>query len=288
MPASMTAFSRQERQGEWGALTVELRSVNHRYLDISLRLPEELRSLEPKLRERLNARLARGKIDCQVRYQAPDTATGELVVNRELVSRLAHASREIDGMLYDPAPVSSLDVLRWPGVLTTPEADAERLRGEALASLEDAIGELIAMRRREGERIRDLIELRCSEVDVRVEEVRALMPEIRQRWRDRLLARLEEVRAELDDSRLEQEMAIFAQKLDVSEELDRLQAHLAEVRQVSTQDKPIGRRLDFLMQELNREANTLGSKSADARTSRAAVDLKVLIEQMREQVQNVE
>lgn len=288
MPASMTAFSRQERQGEWGALTVELRSVNHRYLDLSLRLPEELRSLEPKLRERLGARLARGKLDCQVRYQPPEAGSGELQINKELATRIAHASREIDGLLYDPAPVSSLDVLRWPGVLTTRGADAEQVSGAALAALDSALDELIAMRRREGARIRELIGARCDEVAELVRQVREIMPEVSQRWRERLLARLEEVRAEMDNARLEQEMAIFAQKIDISEELDRLQAHLEEVRQVIAQEKPVGRRLDFLMQELNREANTLGSKSVDARTSRAAVDLKVLIEQMREQIQNVE
>lgn len=288
MPASMTAFSRQESQGDWGTLTVELRSVNHRYLDVSLRLPEELRSLEPKLRERLSARVARGKLDCQVRYQPPEAGSGELQINRELATRIAQASREIDGLLYDPAPVSSLEVLRWPGVLATAEADAGCVREAALGAVEAALDELIAMRRREGERIRELVAGRCEEVAELVGQVRDIMPEVRQRWRERLLARLEEVRAELDPARLEQEIAIFAQKIDISEELDRLQAHLEEVRQVITEDKPVGRRLDFLMQELNREANTLGSKSADARTSRAAVDLKVLIEQMREQIQNVE
>lgn len=288
MPASMTAFSRQERQGDWGVLTIELRSVNHRYLDVSLRLPEELRALEPKLRERIARVLARGKVDCQLRYEAPESSNRELVLDKELAARVARATRDIDALLHAPAPISSLDVLRWPGVLVVPAADTERLQAEALALLDAALVDLTAMRRREGQRIREMLETRCAELRRIVAEVQALLPEIRQRWRERLTGRLEEVQGELDPGRLEQEMVIFAQRIDVAEELDRLQAHVQEVLGVLERDEPVGRRLDFLMQELNREANTLGSKSVDARSSRAAVDLKVLIEQMREQVQNVE
>jgi len=288
----MTAFTRKEGDGEWGRLTLELRSVNHRYLETTLRLPEELRALEPRLRERIGARLGRGKVDCNMRYEGPQLQAGELIVNKEFAQGLAHASREVDSMLYNPGPVSSMEVLKWPGVLHAPETDLETLAAAATASLDEALDDLVAARSREGERLKALIEQRCDAVAEVVSQVRQVLPEIQQRLRDRLLARLGEVQseagAEPDNGRLEQEMVYLAQRMDVDEELDRLAAHLDEVRRVLDADEPVGRRLDFLMQELNREANTLGSKSADTRTTRASVDLKVLIEQMREQVQNIE
>ncbi len=288
MLRSMTAFARQEGQGEWGSLALELRSVNHRYLEIALRLPEELRSLEPQLRERIAARLGRGKVDVNLRLQGPTSGAAELVVDKDLAAKVAQASREIDALLYDPAPVNSMDVLRWPGILAARPLDAERLAAQALGLLESGLEELIDTRAREGGKLESFLLARCSEILEAVGRVRALMPEIQAQWGERLRARLQEVRAELDAGRLEQEMVMFAQKSDVSEELDRLEAHVEEVRRVLGQERPVGRRLDFLMQELNREANTLGSKSADARTTRISVDLKVLIEQMREQIQNIE
>jgi uncharacterized protein (TIGR00255 family) len=288
MIRSMTSFARCEALGDWGSLQLELRSVNHRFLELNLRLPEELRVLEPKIRERLNKLLGRGKVDCNVRYQAPANQAGELVINTELVKKLAHASREVDALLYNASPVSSLAVLQWPGVLQAPGLDEGRLRSETLLLLEQAIEELNKNRGREGEKLKGIILKRCEAAAEVVTTVRARLPEVLEGVRNRLRERLAELRQELDTQRLEQEMVIAAQKLDVDEEMDRLETHLAEVRHVFDSDQPVGRRLDFLMQELNREANTLGSKSADSETTRASVELKVLIEQMREQVQNIE
>ncbi len=288
MIRSMTAFARQEVQGEWGALQLELRSVNHRYLEVNPRLPEELRLLEPKIRERIGKSLGRGKVDCTLRYQAPRELAGELAVNMELVKKLAHASREVDGQIYNPAPVNSLDVLRWPGVLESASVDESQLQSEALALLEKALSELNDNRCREGETLRQIILQRCDSAADVVTGVRKRLPEVLAGLRRRLQERLAELRQELDEGRLEQEMVLLAQKLDVDEEMDRLETHLTEVRQVFERNEPVGRRLDFLMQELNREANTLGSKSADSETTKASVELKVLFEQMREQIQNIE
>lgn len=287
MLRSMTAFARHESQGEWGALAIELRSVNHRFLEIVFRLPEELRSLEPALRERFGARLGRGKVDCSIRY-SPPAAGSELQLNGQLAERLAHLSRQVDGYIYDPSPVNSMDILRWPGVLESPRPDLEHVQTELDALVEAALVEFVATREREGGKLGEMIAQRCVAMAEVVVEVRQRLPEVQQRLRERLRERLAEVKADLDESRLEQEMVYFANKLDVSEELDRLETHLAEVERVLGESKPVGRRLDFLLQELNREANTLASKSNDAELTRAAVDLKVYIEQMREQVQNIE
>jgi len=285
----MTAFARQEGDGDWGALQLELRSVNHRYLEVNPRLPEELRQIETKLRERIGKRLGRGKVDCTVRYQPPaSAASGELKLNVELVKQLAHASREVDGHLYNAAPVNSLDVLRWPGVLESVAVDAEQLQQAVMTLLDAALEELDENRCREGDKLKAIILQRCGSAAEVVTAVRQRLPEVLAGVRQRLHERLTELRQELDENRLEQEMVIQAQKLDVDEEMDRLETHLAEVRRVLDRDEPVGRRLDFLMQELNREANTLGSKSADSETTKASVELKVLIEQMREQIQNIE
>ena len=288
MIRSMTAFARQESQGEWGALQLELRSVNHRYLEISPRLPEDLRSLEPKFRERIGQHLARGKVECNLRYQAPQSSEQELPLNLDLVRQLAHASREIDAIIYNPAPINSLEILRWPGVVEALQIDQPQLQAAVLAVLDKALDELNSSREREGASLKALIEQRCDSAEAVVQAVQQRLPAIIDGQRQRLLERLHEIRQHLDPDRLEQEMAMLAQKIDVAEELDRLATHLAEVRRVLNADEPVGRRLDFLMQELNREANTLGSKSIDSETTRASVELKVLIEQMREQVQNIE
>jgi len=288
MIRSMTAFARKENQGEWGSLQLELRSVNHRYLELSPRLPEELRSLEPAVRERVGARLGRGKVDCNVRYQPPQTASGELALNIELVKQLAHASREVDNIIYNPAPVNSLEVMRWPGVLEAPGVDEEQLQVALLGLLDQALDEMNANREREGEKLQGIILQRCDAIEAVVTQVRQRLPEILAALRQRLEDRLGELKQELDPARLEQEMVLLTQKLDVDEEMDRLATHVEEVRRVLQADEPVGRRLDFLMQELNREANTLGSKSVDNETTKASVELKVLIEQMREQIQNIE
>ena len=285
---SMTAFARQDGQGAWGTLTVELRSVNHRFLEANIRLPEELRALETELRNRINQALGRGKVDCFVRYQAPEAGSDSFTINTELAKQLAHASREIDALLYNPSPVHSIDLLRWPGVLQAPSPDPEQLNAEALKLLDSALAEMVENRAREGEKMREIILQRCSGMAEIVGKVRQRLPEVLQNQRERLQGRLDELKIELDPARLEQELVLIAQKVDVDEEMDRLATHVDEVRRVLDQSGPVGRRLDFLMQELNREANTLGSKSADTETTRASVDLKVLIEQMREQIQNIE
>ncbi len=284
----MTAFARQESAEAWGVLTLELRSVNHRYLDVSLRLPEEIRVIETKLREGIQKGLSRGKIDCTVRFQPQQMSADDIQLDDKLIQQLAAASQQIEDHFQQTRPVSPLEVMRWPGVLQTPEVEADVLHKTALKLLDAALKELVRGREGEGEKLKQIIEQRCDGISDIVKEVSVLIPEIKQSWRERLMARLEEVKGELDEVRLEQELAYMAQKIDVDEEIDRLNTHVEEVKRVLQQRKPVGRRLDFLMQELNREANTLGSKSTDARTGTASVDLKVLIEQMREQVQNIE
>ncbi len=288
MIRSMTAFSRLETSSDIGDLVLELRSVNHRYLDISLRLPEELRNLEPVLREQITARVGRGKLECNLRYSAAELNRTELPVDDERIKQIAHACRHIDSFLYSPAPVSSLDVLRMPGVVQSKPLDLEQFKSVVTDLLTRVLDDLIAAREREGEKLAQIIRQRCDAMAVIVAEVKQQLPEILQQWRDKLIERLNEAKLELNQERLEQEMVYLAQKTDVAEEIDRLGVHIVEVRRVLEADKPVGRRLDFLMQELNREANTLGSKSIHADTTRASVDLKVLIEQMREQIQNIE
>ena len=288
MTKSMTAFARETATGQAGEFTWELRSVNHRFLEPHIRLPEELRALEPAVRERISARMGRGKLDCNLRYVARAGAGAGLRVNRHLVTQLLAAGEEVAAMVGRSAEPAWFDLLRWPGVLEEPERDLDAVSHEALALLERALDALEATREREGTRLARLILERCDRLQTSVAVVRELMPRVLEGIRRRLLDRLAEVRTELDPNRLEQELALLAQRLDVDEEMDRLEAHVAEVRSVVNGNQPAGRRLDFLMQELNREANTLASKSSDLDVTRAGVDMKVLIEQMREQVQNLE
>lgn len=288
MIRSMTAFARQEQQGEWGTLTLELRSVNHRYLEINPRLSDEVRRWETQVRERIGARLGRGKVECGIRYHPPVMSEAQLVINEELAKTVAHATRTIDSMIYNPAPVSAMDVLRWPGVLQSSPVDDEELKHALITLLDAGLDELVETREREGDKLAAHILERVEGISDVVGQVKGLLPEILSAQREKLHNRLAELKAELDPQRLEQEMALLAQKMDVDEELSRLDAHVGEVRHVLKQDKPVGRRLDFLMQELNREANTLGSKSIHVETTKVSVELKVLIEQMREQVQNIE
>ncbi len=288
MLRSMTAFARRETHMPWGTAAWEIRSVNHRYLDLSVRLPEDWRALETEVRARVGERVRRGKVECALRYQAGAGNVAGMRINRPLTEQIGRLSREVDQILYNPAPVHSLDVLRWPGVLETDLPDAEAVTRALLTLLDEAVRELLTTREREGAKVREALEARLTEMEPRVAAARERVPAVVAATRDRLRSRLAELRSEVDGQRLEQEIVLFAQKVDVAEELDRLSIHIAEVRRVVAEGGPAGRRLDFLMQELNREANTLASKSADAETTRAAVDLKVLIEQMREQVQNVE
>ena len=284
----MTAFARAERSDSWGAAQWELRSVNNRYLDVSPRMPEDVRSLDVAVRERVAGALGRGKVDCVLRVTHTTPSDAALELDLDLVRRLADASRKIDAILHDPARVNSLEVLRWPGVLRSEAPELETVAHTVLGALDEALAELVVTREREGERIKGMLLERCGSIAAVVAEVREVLPEIIADARERLETRVAELVEQADPQRLEQEVALLAQKSDVAEELDRLEAHVAEVRRVLEEAKPVGRRLDFLMQELNREANTLGSKSLDLRSTRASVELKVLIEQMREQIQNVE
>jgi len=288
MIRSMTAFARCERQAQWGRLTWELRSVNHRYQEVTVRLPEDLRAIEPAVRERVGASLRRGKVECNLRLRADPGAVPEIAVNAQYLDRLLEACRLVQGRLETAAPPGPLDLLRWPGVVAEADRDLGPVMKAALEALDEALADMVATRRREGEQIAVWLRSRCEAMASEVTRVRARLPAVRQQLREKVLARLAEVGVETDPGRLEQELVFQAQKMDVDEELDRLEGHLEEVGRVLERREPVGRRLDFLMQEFNREANTLASKSADAEATRAAVELKVLIEQMREQVQNVE
>ncbi|NOX75340.1 MAG: YicC family protein [Gammaproteobacteria bacterium] len=288
MIRSMTAFARRESDTPNGLLIWELRSVNHRFSEVSLRLPEELRAFEPKIREAVAGRVKRGKVDASLRFQ-PVADTGQSIdIDKELATRLAHTTREVDQLLYNAAPISALEVLRWPGVIKAVERDGAQLAADAMALLAEALDELVETREREGEKLKQAIATRIAAIEVQLDIVRQRLPDILQTMRDRLTTRLQEIQGELDPARVEQEIVILANKADVDEELDRLAAHVTEVRRVLEQDEPVGRRLDFLMQEFNREANTLGSKSVHTDTTSVSVELKVLIEQMREQIQNIE
>lgn len=288
MARSMTAFARQELVKDLGTLTLELRSVNHRYLDVSMRMPEDFRNLEPKIREKISAKLARGKVDVGLKFMRTEAAAGELLIDKDLVQQISNASREIDHILYNADAVSSMDVLRWPGVIKTPELDSDELNSALFELLDVTLNDLLEGREREGGKLVNLIQERCNSISEVIVVVKKRLPEIMQIWREKLLTRIHDASVEVDENRLEQELVIIAQKTDVDEELDRLTTHITEVERVLKDKKPIGRRLDFLMQELNREANTLGSKSIDTETTKASVDLKVFIEQMREQIQNIE
>ncbi|PMR75785.1 YicC/YloC family endoribonuclease [Billgrantia endophytica] len=284
---SMTAFARQSREAEWGSLQLELRSVNQRYLEPNFRLPEALRDLEPAFREMLRSRLARGKVECNLRFE-PTSVAETLAVNHVRLTALAEALGEVREALPQAPMPDALALLDHPGVLDAQGVDLDAVKAEATALFQAALSELIETRAREGEKLAALIRERLTGVAEQVAEVRRLMPTILERQRTQLLERLEAVKAELDPQRLEAELVLLAQKADVDEELDRLVTHVAEVERQLGQKGPMGRRLDFLMQELNREANTLSSKSVVANTTRCAVELKVLIEQMREQIQNIE
>jgi uncharacterized protein (TIGR00255 family) len=288
MIRSMTGFARREQSGPWGTLTWELRAVNHRYLEIGCRLPDELRGAENDFRQLVNAVLRRGKVDCTLNYRPATEVLGEIEIDAALVAQLLNRARDIAALAGQTAAIDPLDLLRWPGVVRNRDADVTPLAAAAQTLLTAALQALNEARAREGERIRDLLLQRCTMLVALVEAVVARLPEVRNRMRTRLLEKLAQLGGEPNPERLEQELVILAQRMDVDEELERLKGHVAEIRKALDGSEPAGRRLDFLMQELNREANTLSSKSQDAETTRAAVDMKVIIEQMREQVQNVE
>ncbi|EKD72850.1 MAG: hypothetical protein ACD_45C00569G0002 [uncultured bacterium] len=289
MIQSMTAFARTQGQGKWGSAVCELRSINHRYLELSVRLPDTLHELEISMRERLRHYIHRGKIECHLRFQPGDSAGVEFTINTHLAEELCKANGVIaNRMTQAAAPINTMDILCWPGVLQIAEVDLETIQDAVLKLLEKALQDLVEARMREGDELKQLFLQRLDSMKAELAKVRHRLPEIYNQQRARLIARFSDAKIELDSGRFEQELVLFAQKIDVAEELERLDAHISEVRRILKHGGVIGRRLDFLMQELNREANTLGAKSVDVDTTRASVELKVLIEQIREQVQNVE
>jgi uncharacterized protein (TIGR00255 family) len=288
MILSMTGFAAVAADLPGASLTIDLRSVNHRYLDLSIRLPDELRSLESGLRERLGAELKRGKVECRISLNRTSPGAATLAVSTERVQDLARAAADVERHAPGAAPLSVAEILRWPGVLGEPAIAQDALAALVQDLLGKALAELAGSRVREGSKLATALEERCAAIDVQVARVAPRIPELHRAYLDKLGARLKEAGLDPDHDRLKQELALFATKIDVAEEVQRLAAHVSEVRRVVAAGGSAGKRLDFLMQELHREANTLGSKSVDAELSQASLELKVLIEQMREQVQNVE
>jgi len=284
----MTAFSRQQADGEWGSLIWEIRSVNHRYLETSIRLPEAFRGLENSFREKLRMSLNRGKVECQLHFKSPESNGSKLKLNKDLIMLLLQANSEISESIGHKSKISAIDILRWPGVIGDHKLDTEVLDNEARELFDQALDALISARKREGGVLKNLLLKRIGSIQKIINSIRAKMPEIIANQKKNLLDRLKELKAELEPTRLEQEIAMLAQKADIDEELDRLDSHLQEVERIISSSGQKGRRLDFLMQELNREANTLSSKSIAVESTLGAVELKVLIEQMREQIQNIE
>ncbi|MFT4816719.1 MAG: hypothetical protein ACI80L_001481 [Pseudohongiellaceae bacterium] len=288
MTLSMTAFSRQQQEQEWGSLTWEIRSVNHRYLETSVRLPESFRALENGVREAIRKRLTRGKVECALRFQSEAKISSDLHLNTKLIQQLVQANNEIEQITGTSISLNNMEVLRWPGVIEEQDFDKTSIEKQALSLFSAALDDLVATREREGAELQGFIQQRINSVREIVVCIRNKMPEILAKQKQNILDRLADLQAELEPTRLEQEVSLLAQKADVEEELDRLDSHLNEVERVLRAKGQKGRRLDFLMQELNREANTLSSKSIVVETTLNAVELKVLIEQMREQIQNVE
>ena len=283
---SMTGYARKEFKGDWGSAVWEIRSVNQRYLETYLRLPEQLRGLEPILRERFRKQLERGKVECNLRFES-QTANAQIHVNETLAEQL------IDNALWvidraGQGQLNPLDVLRWPGVIAAQEQDMDELNTILLAGFDEVLVQFVESRQSEGEKLKALIEQRLEGIQGEITKVRALMPQILDWQRQKLIDRLAEAKLELEPTRVEQEIIMLAQRIDVAEELDRLGMHITETHKILKKGGACGRRLDFMMQEFNRESNTLGSKSINADTTQSAVELKVLIEQMREQIQNIE
>lgn len=285
---SMTGFARKTAESPAGTLTCELRTVNHRFLDVQFRLPEELRAREIELRQQIAGSVKRGKIECSLHIRRGQQQNAELNLNNDLVKQIGRSVKVLSSLLPATRDIDPIDVLRWPGVVEESEVATEPLIAATNELLQATLAALGEMRGNEGERIGAMLEARCAEILQIAKSVQKRMPQVLEAVRTKQRERIDKLNIEADPARLETELALIAQKLDVDEELDRLESHISEIRSVLGSEEPVGRRLDFLMQELNREANTLGSKSADAATTKAAVELKVLIEQMREQIQNVE
>ena len=288
MILSMTGFAATSAELPGASLVAELRSVNHRYLDLSIRLPDELRSLEPALREKLSGQLRRGKVELRLGLNRSTPGAASLAVDPDRVAALAAAADDVGRQVPRASPLSVHEILRWPGVLAEPAVDPGTLAARAIALVDEALGDLAAARAREGAKLAAILSARCDDIAAQVTRVAPRIPAVHAAYTEKLNARLREAGLDPNEDRLKQELALFATKVDVEEELSRLVTHVAEFRRVLAAGGSAGKRLDFLAQELHREANTLGSKSVDAELSRAALELKVLIEQMREQVQNLE
>lgn len=286
MLASMTAFAREKSSGDWGSATLEIKTVNHRYLEIGMRLPEDFRMLEPVFRGAIQQRIGRGKVDCCLKLDLAVQVSANVDVNLALAKQVVEAANKLP--INHPQQLDPMDILRWPGVTNTARPDVETLERPMQELLNRTLDALVATREREGGRIREVLLQRCESLAAHIVQTRERLPEIVEGIRTRYLEKARESSTALDNDRLEQEILILVQKMDVAEELERLEIHRGEVVRVLDMDEPVGRRLDFLMQEMNREANTLSSKSVNIDTSNASVELKVLIEQMREQIQNVE
>ncbi|XKM14439.1 YicC/YloC family endoribonuclease [Orbaceae bacterium ac157xtp] len=288
MIRSMTAFARKESTANWGHASWELRSVNQRYLETYIRLPEQLRSLEPLVREKLRSKLTRGKVECSLRFELNlANQQQELFLNKELAKQITDAANWLK-QEAKTGDINLVDILRWPGVMSAKEQDLDEISQEIMQLLDSTIDEFINVREREGKALEDLIKQRLEGISQQIQLITQKMPEILQWQKDKLLAKLEEVKVELDNNRLEQELILMAQRIDVAEELDRLSTHVKETYQILKKNEAVGRRLDFMMQEFNRESNTIASKSINAEVTASAIELKVLIEQMREQIQNIE
>ncbi|ATC96117.1 YicC/YloC family endoribonuclease [Pseudoalteromonas tunicata] len=283
---SMTAYARQEQKGDWGTGTWEIRSVNQRYLETFIRAPEQFRGMEPVIRDRLRNNLQRGKVEVFLKFAANPAHVGEITINESLASQLVNSAKWVQNL--SQGEINPVDILRWPGVMEAQEVDMDSVQAELLAALDRTIIDFLEARAAEGANLHEMIESRLNAITEQVDIVEQYMPQVKIWQRERLSQKLEELKTDIDESRLEQELIYLAQKQDVAEELDRLKSHVKETRKMLKKGGACGRRLDFMMQEFNREANTLASKSINSDITNAAVELKVLIEQMREQIQNIE
>lgn len=286
---SMTAFARTQNQGDWGSLVCEVRSINHRYLEASFHIPDFLRALEMNMRETLRNSVRRGKVECLIRYQpAANAVNACFKVNTKLAQQLSMAAEQISSFVKHPAPISATDILRFPGVQETAELDVQELKPQVMNVFETTLKELVSVRGREGEELKQLFLQRMDIIEKELASVKERAPQVIVEQNERIRKRFADLKLDLDANRLEQEMLLYSQRIDVMEEIERIATHVTEIRRILKNGGTVGRRLDFLMQELNREANTLGSKSVDSQMTHAAVEMKVLIEQVREQVQNIE
>ncbi|CED58173.1 Putative uncharacterized protein [Moritella viscosa] len=284
---SMTAYARKEFKGDWGTAVWEIRSVNQRYLETYIRLPEQFRGLEAVLRERFRKQLQRGKVECNLRFEASAANNGALQLNEALAEKLIESANWVSKKA-GKAKLNPVDILRWPGVMEAAEKDMGELSTDLLSFFNETLGEFLESRASEGEKLQAMLEQRLAGITEQADFVQGKMPEIIEWQRERIQKKFTDAKIELDETRVEQELILMAQKLDVAEEIDRLNAHVTETRSILKKGGACGRRLDFMMQEFNRESNTLGSKSISTDITKSAVELKVLIEQMREQLQNIE